>query len=277
MRKTNVSMYRLPAIYEKGTDNIWTDSYISSQLLQAHLDPEFDGASRKKTFIDASVRWIEQQFSQREFPTVIDYGCGPGLYTERLAKKGYTVTGIDFSVRSIQKATASAVEQNLPIQYIHGDYLKWQPQDVYDLALLIYCDYGALSKEDRKKVLENLYGALRSGGYLFMDNFTTTQWKDFKEETSWNVYDTSSFWSEGSHVVLNRSKKYEENTVLEQAIVLTDQQEKIYNIWKYFSTKETLISELEEVGFTVRSVYQDVIGNNYDASGETIAVIAEKL
>lgn len=276
MRKTNVSMYRLPAIYEKGTDNIWTDPYISSQLLQAHLDPEFDGASRKKTFIDASVAWIEQLFSQHEFPKVIDYGCGPGLYAERLAKKGYTVTGLDFSICSIQQATASAVEQNLPIQYIQGDYLAWQPQESYDLALLIYCDYGALSKEDRKKVLENMYGALRSGGHLLMDNFTTAQLKEFKEEMSWNVCDTSSFWSEDPHVVLNRSKKYEENTVLEQAIVLTDEQEKIYNIWKYFSTKETLINELEEVGFTVRSVYQDVIGNDYDVSGETIAVIAEK-
>ncbi|WP_086349566.1 class I SAM-dependent methyltransferase [Candidatus Enterococcus clewellii] len=276
MSKTEFAFYQVPKIYEKGTDNIWTDLHISSQLLQAHLDPEFDGASRKKPFIDASASWIEQQLPQSKFAKVIDYGCGPGLYTERLAKKGYEVTGIDFSARSIKTAMASAVKQDLSITYVQGDYLAWQPRDTYDLALLIYCDYGALSEDERKILLENIYAALNSGGRLLMDNFTVTQMADFTEETSWTVYEKDSFWSEGEHVVLNRAKKYEKNTVLDQAIILKEDSQKSYNIWKYFSTKETLSRELEAAGFTVQSVYQDVVGQTYDVLGETIAVIAEK-
>ena len=36
----------------------WNDEYISEQMLKAHLDPEFDGASRKLDFIEKSVAWI---------------------------------------------------------------------------------------------------------------------------------------------------------------------------------------------------------------------------
>ncbi|MGL4695668.1 class I SAM-dependent methyltransferase [Enterococcus larvae] len=269
-------MYQLPQIYQKGTESIWTDPYISGQLLQAHLDPEFDGASRKRSFIDASADWIEEQFPQDNHSEIIDFGCGPGLYTERMAEKGYTVTGIDFSKRSIEKAIASANKQQLPIRYIHGDYLSWQPEESYDLALLIYCDYGALSKEERKTLLKNMYETLKNGGQLLMDNFTTTQLTAFNEETSWSVHKQSSFWAEGEHVVLNRSKKYEENTVLEQAIVLKENEKCIYNIWKYFSTEETLTRELEEAGFTVKAVYKDVVGRLYEETGETLAIVAEK-
>ncbi|WP_321388321.1 class I SAM-dependent methyltransferase [uncultured Enterococcus sp.] len=271
-----ISKYRLPKIYEKGTDNIWTDPYISSRLLEAHLNPEFEGASRKKSFIDASALWIEQQFPVVSFPKVIDYGCGPGLYAERMAEKGYDVTGIDFSKRSIKQGKVSAAKKSLPITYIYGNYLTWQPQEAYDLALLIYCDYGALSREERKALLTNIYASLNSGGQLLMDNFTTKQLEDFKEETSWQIHEESDFWSEGMHVVFNRSKKYPQHTILDQAIVQKVDTMQVYNIWKYFSTKNTLTEELEEAGFTVQAYYQDVAGRKYDVSAETITIVAKK-
>ena len=39
---------------------------------------------------------------------VLDLGCGPGLYTTRLAKLGHTCVGIDFSPASIAYAKAEA-------------------------------------------------------------------------------------------------------------------------------------------------------------------------
>ena len=35
---------------------------------------------------------------------ILDLGCGPGLYAELLAKKGHSITGVDFSENSIQYA-----------------------------------------------------------------------------------------------------------------------------------------------------------------------------
>jgi 2-polyprenyl-3-methyl-5-hydroxy-6-metoxy-1,4-benzoquinol methylase len=53
-------------------------------------------------FIDPSVKWILSNFGINNKTNVINFGCGPGLYTTRLAEQGAKVTGIDFSKWKLQ-------------------------------------------------------------------------------------------------------------------------------------------------------------------------------
>ena len=69
-------------------DTFWDDEHISLQMLNAHLNPNYDGASRKLEFIEKSVDWISKILPSEHYPSVLDIGCGPGLYTERYAKRG---------------------------------------------------------------------------------------------------------------------------------------------------------------------------------------------
>ena len=48
---------------------------------------------------------------------VIDVGCGGGILTESMAKKGADVTGIDLSVKAIKVADLHSLESNLNIRY----------------------------------------------------------------------------------------------------------------------------------------------------------------
>ena len=41
-----------PLLYQKTEGEFWNDKHISKQMLKAHLDPEFEGASRKLSFIE---------------------------------------------------------------------------------------------------------------------------------------------------------------------------------------------------------------------------------
>ncbi len=71
--------------------------------------------------------------------------------------------GVDFSRRSIDYATASAARQGKAITYHYQDYLKMNLEKKFDLAM-IYCDYGALSDDDRRTLLSNVRRHLRPGG-----------------------------------------------------------------------------------------------------------------
>ena len=104
-----------PPIYTKAKAAFWNDEHISKQMLKAHLDPEFEGASRKLKFIQESVIWIKESVSPVKYPLLLDIGCGPGIYAEKFSKEGYQVTGIDYSKRSIDYAQQSASKQNLDI------------------------------------------------------------------------------------------------------------------------------------------------------------------
>jgi len=85
-----------PELYQKGTAVMWTDAYISKQLLEVHLNPEVDLASRKKKTIESTVKWILEKAGKNNLK-ILDLGCGPGLYSQLLSEKGHTVTGVDFS------------------------------------------------------------------------------------------------------------------------------------------------------------------------------------
>ncbi len=97
--------------------DLWTDEHTSAQMLSCHLNDDIDLSSRNKRFINQSVEWISSRFNIGKDTNIADFGCGPGLYAMRLAKRQANVTGIDFSTRSIEYAKKVAIEEQLNINY----------------------------------------------------------------------------------------------------------------------------------------------------------------
>jgi 2-polyprenyl-3-methyl-5-hydroxy-6-metoxy-1,4-benzoquinol methylase len=81
-------------------------------MLEAHLNPDWDVASRKHSYINRSVKWLSGVIPANG--EILDLGCGPGLYAKILSGMWYDVTGVDFSKRSI----AYAKSQDAKIDYI---------------------------------------------------------------------------------------------------------------------------------------------------------------
>ena len=86
------------------------------------------------------MEWIAERFGVGDGAKIADFGCGPGLYTTRLARKGADVTGIDFSMRSIEYARKTAREEGLTVRYVNEDYLEYETDERFDLVMMIMCD-----------------------------------------------------------------------------------------------------------------------------------------
>lgn len=86
-------------------------------MLQHHLTPDDDLASRTHAFIDASVAWLRERLGLGAGSRVLDLGCGPGLYAHRLARAGVEVLGIDVSRRSLEHARTVAEREGLPARF----------------------------------------------------------------------------------------------------------------------------------------------------------------
>jgi SAM-dependent methyltransferase len=140
-----------PDLFAPAGQPIWTDEHVSKQLLIAHLDPNTDAASRRPAMIDRSVAWFVDLLKLRLGTSIIDLGCGPGLYSQRLAKLGMQVTGIDFSQESIAYARSQALIEKLQIDYRLQNYLELDEPGAFEVALLIYGDYCVLRPSDRKR------------------------------------------------------------------------------------------------------------------------------
>jgi 2-polyprenyl-3-methyl-5-hydroxy-6-metoxy-1,4-benzoquinol methylase len=133
--------------------DLWTDEHTSKQMLSFHLNEAIDVSSRNTEFISRSVEWIASEFNIGRDTKIADFGCGPGLYSTRLAKRGASVTGIDFSGRSIEYAKEVAAREHLNVSYVKQNYLEFETEDRFDLVLMIMCDFCALSPIPRKGIL----------------------------------------------------------------------------------------------------------------------------
>ena len=52
--------------YDKGTATMWTDHHISKYLLDAHINPDINMASRKADSIDKIIQFIQKYYPEQE-------------------------------------------------------------------------------------------------------------------------------------------------------------------------------------------------------------------
>ena len=138
-----------PAPFTPGEALFWNDPHISTQMLKVHLDPNVDAASRRPETIDRSIQWLIKMLGLKTGASILDLGCGPGLYASRFARAGLQVTGMDYSRNSIDYASQYASENNVNVTYRYQNYLELADENQYDAAFLIYGDFCPLNTEQR--------------------------------------------------------------------------------------------------------------------------------
>ena len=150
----------------------------------------------------------------------MDLGCGPGLYAEIFCNQRYAVTGIDFSIRSINYAKEKAKVENKNIKYLNKNYLEIDYNNEFELITLIYCDFGVFSDLQRDSLLQKVYNALKDGGKFIFDVFTPNNYEGKVESNTWGINDGSGFWKPDTHISLESHYIYDNNVKLNQYIFI---------------------------------------------------------
>jgi SAM-dependent methyltransferase len=263
---------RKPSLFEPGDACFWTDSYISHRCLETHLDPTTEQGSRKPRTIAATVEWIARITGLGQGARVLDLGCGPGLYCREFARRGWQVTGMDFSEASVAYARA----QTPAARFLCGDYLRTNFGRSYDLITLIYGDLGVLSNRDRDKLLRRIARALAPGGFFVFDVFTHTYLREEGRQSSWHVGLEGGFWRPGPYLVLEQSLNYPRAQVVLERYLVCEPEGHVtrYHIWKHHYRPDQIRSILERRGFSVLGQYADLTGTPYHEGAQWIGVAA---
>jgi len=256
-------------------DDLWTDKHRSEEMLGYHLNESVDMSSRNRNFIDRSVKWIVSRFGVDGSSGIADFGCGPGLYTERLAEQGAKVTGIDFSENSISYAKRSAARKNLEISYVLTNYLDFNTADSFDLIIMIMCDFCALSPDQRKKMLSKFRSLLKPEGSLLLDVYSLNSFNRKEESAVYEFNQLNGFWSPDDYYCFVNTFKYENEKVILDKYTVIEENRKctVYNWLQYFS-EDSLRNEFEKNGFKVEELYSDVTGKTLTPDSAEIAIVA---
>ena len=122
-------------------------------------------------FTDIRIQYIKRVLSKYTKPNIknsfnklncLDIGCGGGLLSERIARLGASVTGIDITKDSIEIAKFHAFNSGLNINYINSDissFTKNNSGKKFDLIIasevVEHLDNRVLFFEEVSKLLKN--------------------------------------------------------------------------------------------------------------------------
>lgn len=269
-----------PPLFENGKtqEDFWDNEHISKMMLMAHLNPNWDAASRKPETIKATCNWIFSTLGLEPGQKIMDLGCGPGLYTTEFCDYGLEVVGVDYSKRSIDYARKQALIKEQAIDYRYQNYSELEDCDLYDVMTLIYCDFGVLSPSSRTELLQRILRALKPGGHFVFDVWSTVYEELTATYRNWVVHEEKGFWKPAPHLeLIHKTYNQDAAVSLKQHIIVQEYSEiSVFNLWEQCYTPESIEALLVENGFEVVSVVGDLTGADYTRESRSIGIIARK-
>jgi SAM-dependent methyltransferase len=265
-----------PEPFAPGDVPLWSDPYIAGRMLPVHLDPSTDLASRRPETIAREVDWLARTLGLEPGNRLLDLGCGPGLYCAALAARGLDVTGIDISAGSLEHARRAAADAGLSIRYLQADYRTLDEHDAYDVAMLVYLDFGTYPERDRDTLLAGIRDALRPGGRFVFDVVSGAAARP--EQMSWTAHPGGGFWRPGPHLVLLRQLDYPELELScdEHTVVEATGDATVFRVWEQRFSREAIGRMLGDAGFEVEHIGADLTGTAWSSEAETLAVVARR-
>lgn len=264
-----------PELYEKSTDKFWDDEYISKQMLNLHLNPDVESASKTKDTIEAEADFIIKSTVMNESKAILDLGCGPGLYVKEFAKTGAKVFGIDLSDRSIDYADRNIKPEYPNTHFTKMNYLDIDFKEAFDVATLIYYDFCVLNLNEQKTLLAKIHTALKDSGFFIFDIVTENM--EAPISTNISVYE-EGFWSPKPYIEILKTYLYENPKIQGQQYVIIDEDgsTRIITFYNRLFSLIEITEMLNENGFKVEKIYKNLKGEDLSMDSETYGIIAIK-
>lgn len=191
-----------PQPWAEGDKIPWNEPAFSERMLREHLSQAHDAASRRATIIAKQVDWIHNHLLGGQPTAILDMGCGPGLYTSRLAALGHTCTGIDFSPASIAYAHQPAQPG---CRYLEGDLREVEYGSGYGLAMLIFGEFNTFHPAQVRLILHKAQAALAPQGLLLLEAHTFAEIQRIGQRPASWYASPQGLWSASPHLCLQQS------------------------------------------------------------------------
>lgn len=112
----------------------------------------------------------EEEGRQAPYGKALDLGCGRGLHSLALARRGWDVTGIDVVPQAVEAAQKGAESEDVDVNFVCADVTAMSPADVgkdFEFLLDIGCFHG-LRDEQRMAMAASVDAAAADEATLLL-------------------------------------------------------------------------------------------------------------
>ena len=269
-----------PVPWAEGEKIPWHEPAFSQRMLREHLSQEHNMASRRLELIEAQIEWIWQALLDGRPAAVLDLGCGPGLYTARLAGRGCPCRGIDFSPASIDYARQTAAAAGLTCAYDLADVRSAPLGDGYALAMMLFGELNVFRPDETEALLRRCRHALAPGGRLLIEvsSFAAVEQMG-RAGRSWHSFPTGGLFSPDPHLFLYEPSWHAaERVAVERYAVLPETGE---TVQRYASASQAYSDDdyrqlLARCGFTQIERFPSLLGVDDSANADLVVYTARR-
>ncbi len=218
----------------------WFESWFDTpyyHILYAHRND-----SEAHAFIDRLVDHLQPPAGIQ----LLDVACGKGRHSNYFAEKGFRVDGIDLSPENIRYAREHAAAGT---QFFIRDMRSINEENRYEWVVNLFTSFGYFdTPAENKKVLQEIYRALKPGGTFIFDYLNPHFVRHNLQQTS---------YTEKGNVQI-RTRKSEQNGHVVKEICVRDGDKDLRFEEKVKLLEPALLrSWLEETGFTIAETWGD--------------------
>ena len=203
-------------------------------------------------------------------PKLLDICCGIGRMGNELARRGFTVTGVDITEQYLQTAREDAAHEKLNVEYINIDAREFKKNGHFDIAVNLYNSFGFFTDpKDDLLFVRNAYESLKPGGCFMIEtvgkeiavrDFTEGEWFERAGFTVLTKYEVLDSWS----IMKNKWILIKDNKRVEKEFTQ-----------RLYSAVE-LRTLLLQAGFANIEIYGDWDEKPYDIEAVKLIVVGRK-
>ena len=222
------------------------------------------------------AEWVRKAAGDAKGLKLLDIGCGTGVLTERFAREGFSVTGIDLSGDMLAVARERFEEAGLEGAFFEQPMQEMEGHSGYDLAVIAIDSLNYVTEDEEvAAVFRHVFGALNPGGRLLFDVHSPYKMTELFLDGPFtaDLEDVSYIW----HTYPGEEPLSVESEIsffIRRPDGLYMRQEE-FHLQRTF-TPDTYIRLLEEAGFAIRSVTADWTGQTPSEYSERVFFHAVK-
>jgi SAM-dependent methyltransferase len=205
-----------------------------------------------------------------EAPRVLDLCCGFGRIALELARRGFSVTGVDITETYLRTGADDAAYENLDVEFVLQDVRAFKRPGCFDLAVNLYISFGYFEDPaDDLLFAKNAYASLRDGGSFIIETLgKEIAVRDFVED---------EWFERAGHTVLTEYTPVDSwGGLRNRWIIIKDGRrvEKVF-VQRLYSAAE-LRRLLFDAGFKAVDIYGNWDEAPYDQHAEALIAVGRK-
>lgn len=218
------------------------------------------------------VNFLIKNLPIKKADKILDLCCGHGRHSLELARRGYDITGLDYSHYELALAGNEARRLGLKVDFRQGDARNFKFPKKFDVIINLFTAFGYGTKADDRKIIESVSKNLKPGsGRFLIDLFNLSWlWRHYRAKQKQTL-------GKGRFAISERHFDYVNNLNYEKRTIFIGDRKRVYPMALRLYSLSELHELLASKGLRVVKYWGSYDGVPYSFDTKRMIVLAKKV